>query len=116
MFHPDRKMAGALSQRRQTDRMGQPILKIKDLVMVIGDTVTSICLLALGGIVVGAGLWHLDREDRRRVESIRQHCCQWHYWQASEERVWLVCRLCGKRSRRLNPREDRAPETVHLFP
>ncbi len=84
--------------------------------MAFGDIVTSVCLLALGGIIVGAGLWHLDRQDRRRVEDTRQRGCRWHHWQASEEGVWLVCRLCGKRSRKFNPREDRVRETLSFFP
>jgi hypothetical protein len=82
--------------------------------MAFGDIVTSICLLALGGIIVGAGLWHLDRQDRRQVGDIRQRACRWHHWEPSEDRVWLVCGLCGKKSRKINPRNDGGPGAVPL--
>jgi hypothetical protein len=74
--------------------------------MVLPDILLSASLLSLGGVVVGAGLLRLDRMDRRRLEITRQSNCRWHQWQTSEERGWLVCRLCGKRARRLNPWED----------
>ena len=80
--------------------------------MAFGDIVTSVCLLALGGVIVGAGLWHLDRQDRRRVEATRQNGCRWHHWQALEGGIWLVCRLCAKRSRRLNPHGKGGRETL----
>ncbi len=82
--------------------------------MAFGDIITCVCLLALGGVIVGAGLWHLDRQDRRLVEAIRQRGCLWHHWQPSEDRVWLVCGLCEKKSRRLNPRGDGGPGPVPL--
>jgi hypothetical protein len=82
--------------------------------MASGDIVTSVCLLALGSIIVGAGLWHLDRQDRRRVGDIRQRACRWHRWESSEDRVWLVCGLCGKKIRKINPRGDGGPGPVPL--
>ncbi len=82
--------------------------------MAIADIITSVCLLTLGGIIVGAGLWHLDRQDRRRIEDIRQRACRWHYWEPSEDKGLLVCGLCGKKSRRINPRGDGGPGSVPL--
>ena len=74
--------------------------------MALPDILLSVSLLSFGGMVVGTGLLRLDRMDRRRLEIARQSNCQWHQWQTSEEEGWLVCRLCGKRSQRLNPHED----------
>lgn len=87
--------------------------------MALTNIITSICLLSLGGIIVGAGLLRLDRLDRRRLEAARQNACQWHHWQLLEEGSSLVCALCGKKCRRLNRSPDRAPEPVpsdNLFP
>lgn len=88
--------------------------------MPVPDILLSVTLLSLGGAVVGAGLWRLDRQDRLRLQAARQSRCRWHRWQPLEEdRAWLTCALCGKRSRRLNPREERGREPLpseHLFP
>jgi hypothetical protein len=78
--------------------------------MVLPDILLSVSLLSVGGLVVGAGLWCLDRQDRLRIEMARQGGCGWHEWRALEDGTWLVCGLCGKRSRRLNPCEDRGRE------
>ena len=86
------------------------------LSMGVSEIIASVSLLAFGGIVVGAGLRHLDREDRRWIEAARQRGCLWHQWQASEGGICLVCRLCGKKSRRLNPSEDRVGERLPFFP
>jgi hypothetical protein len=83
------------------------------------DIVLSVMLLSLGGAVVGAGLWRLDRQDRLRLRAARQSRCRWHRWEAlAEDPAWLVCALCGKRCRRLNPREERGEPSPseHLFP
>ena len=80
------------------------------------DIVLPITIFSLGGILVGVGLWRLNRLDRERTDVIVQSNCKWHHWQAVEEGVWLVCRFCGKRSRRLNPREERVRETLPYFP
>jgi hypothetical protein len=80
--------------------------------MALPDVVLSVSLLSVGGVFVGAGLRYLDRRDRLEVEAARQSNCRWHQWQAAEEGIWLVCGLCGKRSRKLNPRENRGGETV----
>lgn len=82
--------------------------------MVLPDIVLSVSLLSLGGVIVGAGLVRLDRQDRRRIEYTRQSACLWHHWQALEEETLLICALCGKRSRRVNPTRDRDPETIPL--
>ena len=87
--------------------------------MALPDIILSISLISLSGAVVGAGLWRLDRLDRLRVEAAKQGHCRWHQWQASEDGVWLVCGLCGKRSRKLASPRDAAREALpsdHLFP
>ncbi len=80
--------------------------------MALPDVVLSVSLLSVGGVIVGAGLRYLDRQDRLEVEAARQSNCRWHRWRAADGGIWLVCGLCGKRSRKLNPREDRGRETV----
>jgi hypothetical protein len=87
--------------------------------MAPADIFTSVCVLSLGGIIVGTGLWCLDRRDRLRIAVARQASCRWHRWQPSMEGIWLVCSVCGKRSLGLNPREEESralPPPDHLFP
>ena len=80
--------------------------------MALPDVVLSVSLLSLGGVIVGAGLRYLDRRDRQPAEAARHIHRQWHHWQAAEDEGWLVCDLCGKRNRKLNPRDDHGRETV----
>ena len=80
--------------------------------MAFPDVVLSLSLLSVGGVFLGAGLRYLDRRDRQQAEAARHSQCQWHHWQAADDGGWLVCDLCGKRSRKLNPREDCGRETV----
>jgi hypothetical protein len=74
--------------------------------MALPDIFLSVSLLSIGAVVVGTGLRCLDRRDRLRAEAARQNGCPWHHWQASEDAIWLICGLCGKRSRKLNPHDD----------
>ncbi len=80
--------------------------------MALPDLILSVSLLSLGGVFVGVGLRRLDRLDRRRVESSRQNGCRWHHWQVLEEGTSLICALCGKKSRMVNPAHDRGSETI----
>ena len=80
--------------------------------MVVTDVITVLSLLSLGGIIGAAGFQRLVRLDRLRWEYIRQNACRWHRWQTLEEGTSLVCALCGKRSRRLNPAPDSPPEVM----
>ena len=79
--------------------------------MVLGDVMTLVSLLSLGGIIGAAGLLRLSRLDRLRWEYMRQDACRWHRWQVLKEGAWLVCALCGKRSRRLNPSHEAGHKT-----
>ncbi len=79
--------------------------------MALPDILLSVSLLSIGAAVVGTGLRCLDRRDRLRAEAARQSDCLWHHWQASEDAIWLICDLCGKRSRKLNPHHDPGLET-----
>jgi len=80
--------------------------------MGLKDVIALVSLLSLGGIIGAAGLLRLFRLDRLRWERIRQNACRWHRWQIREGGTPLVCALCGKRSRRINPSRDRDPETI----
>lgn len=80
--------------------------------MALATVITSVCVVSLCSLLVGAGLVHLARLDRRRMEYDRQSACQWHHWRALEDGSWLVCGLCGKRTRRLNPPPDRDLGTI----
>jgi len=80
--------------------------------MVLGDVMTLASLLSLGGIIGAAGLLRLSRLDRLRWEYMRQDACRWHRWQVLKEGAWLVCALCGKRSRRLNPSHEAGHENT----
>lgn len=80
--------------------------------MVLPDIITSAYLLSLGGVIVGAGLLRLSRQDQARVEFHRQSACRWHQWQVLEEGTSLVCALCGKTSRRIRSSTDPDPERI----
>ncbi len=87
--------------------------------MALANVTASLCLLSLSVVFIGAGLLRLDRLDRRRTEYYRQAACRWHHWQVSEEETWLVCDLCGKRSRKVTRSCDRDLDLVpsdSLFP
>jgi hypothetical protein len=79
--------------------------------MVLTDVITVVSLLSLGGIIGAAGFMRLFRLDRLRWERMRQSACRWHRWHVQEGGVSLICTLCGKRSRLVNPARDRDPET-----
>ena len=79
--------------------------------MVLTDIITFVSLLFLGGIIGAAGFLRLSRLDRLRWERIRQNACRWHRWQVLEGGSALICTLCGKRSRLMNPLPDRPQET-----
>ncbi len=86
--------------------------------MAVLNIATSLCLLLLGVVIVGSGLRLLDRLDRLQMEYNRQNACRWHHWQISEEGSSLVCALCGKKSRMINPSRDRDSEPTpfdHFF-
>jgi hypothetical protein len=74
--------------------------------MVVTDVITVVSLLSIGGIIGAAGFRRLFRLDRLRWERIRQTACRWHRWQTVEGGASLVCALCGKKSRRINPARD----------
>jgi hypothetical protein len=74
--------------------------------MVLADVTTLVSLLSLGGIIGAAGFLRLSRLDRLRWEHIRQSACRWHRWQILEGGTSLMCTLCGKKSRRINPLPD----------
>jgi hypothetical protein len=78
--------------------------------MVLTDVITLVSLLSLGGIIGAAGFARLFRLDRLRWERMRHDACRWHQWQFSEGRASLICSLCGKRSRLINPSQDRGPD------
>lgn len=78
--------------------------------MVLGDVITVVSLVSLGSIIGAAGFMRLIRLDRLRWERMQQDACRWHQWQFSEARTSLVCSLCGKRSRLINPCQDRGSE------
>lgn len=78
--------------------------------MVLADIITFVSLLSLGGIIGAAGFLRLSRLDRLRWERIRQNACRWHRWQILKEGTSLICTLCGKKSRRVNPLPDSPPE------
>ncbi len=80
--------------------------------MVLPNIITSVCLLSLGGIILGAGLLRLSLQDRQRMEYDRQSSCRWHHWQVLDDGTALVCGLCGKRSRRVNGPSDRGPGSI----
>ena len=80
--------------------------------MVVTDVITLVSLLSLGGIIGAAGFHRLVRLDRLRWEYIRQNACRWHRWQIFEEGTSLICALCGKRSRRLNPAPEFPPDVI----
>ena len=80
--------------------------------MVLTDVITVVSLLSLGGIIGTAGFQRLVRLDRLRWEYIRQNACRWHRWQIIEQGTSLVCTLCGKRSRRMNPLPEFPPEVM----
>ncbi len=80
--------------------------------MVVTDVITVLSLLSLGGIIGVAGFRRLFRLDRLRWEYVRQNGCRWHRWQILEQGTSLVCALCGKRSRRLNPLPDSPPDLI----
>jgi len=80
--------------------------------MFVTDVITIVSLLSLGGIIGLAGFRRLFRLDRLRWEYIRQSACRWHRWQVIEGGTSLVCALCGKRSRRLNPAPEFPPEVM----
>jgi len=80
--------------------------------MVLTDVITVVSLLSLGGIIGLAGFRRLFRLDHLRWEYIRQNACRWHRWQTLEEGTSLICALCGKRSRRLNPPPEFPPEVM----
>lgn len=87
--------------------------------MVLADVITVVSLFSLGGIIGAAGFLRLFRLDRLRWERIRQNACRWHHWRTLEEGTLLVCSLCGKTSRRVNPSRDRDVETIssgNIFP
>ena len=87
--------------------------------MAFPDVVLSVSLLSMGGVFLGAGLRYLDRRDRLEAEAARHRQCRWHHWRAAEGGAWLVCDLCGKRNRELNPHDDHGREAApseNIFP
>jgi hypothetical protein len=80
--------------------------------MVLTDVITIVSLLSLGGIIGLAGFRRLFRLDRLRWEYVRQNACRWHRWQSVDQGTSLVCALCGKSSRRVNPRSEFPPELM----
>ena len=80
--------------------------------MALANIITSVCLLSLGGVIVGAGLFRLNRLDRRRMDYARQSACRWHQWRVLEDGSALTCSLCGKRWPRTNFPQDRDPESI----
>jgi len=80
--------------------------------MVVTDVITILSLLSLGGIIGVAGFRRLFRLDCLRWEYVRQNGCRWHRWQVLEQGASLVCALCGKRSRRVNPVPDSPPDLM----
>lgn len=80
--------------------------------MVLADVITLVSLLSLGGIIGAAGLLRLARLDRLRWDYIRQNACRWHRWEIREEGTSLICILCGKKSRLINPHPDPPPEAI----
>lgn len=80
--------------------------------MVLTDVITVVSLLSLGGIIGLAGFRRLFRLDRLRWDYTRQNACRWHRWQVTEGGTSLICALCGKRSRRLNPPPEFPPEVM----
>jgi len=80
--------------------------------MVLTDVITLVSLVSLGGVIAAAGFLRLSRLDRLRWDRIRQNACRWHQWQPLEGGTSLICALCGKRSRLVNPSRDRDPETI----
>ncbi len=79
--------------------------------MVLTDVII-VSLLSLGGVIGAAGLLRLSRLDRLRWEYIRQNACRWHQWHLMEGGTSLICALCGKKSRLINPHPDSPPETI----
>jgi len=71
--------------------------------MVATDVITLVSLLSIGGIIGAAGFVRLLRLDRLRWERNRQNACRWHRWQMAEGGSSLVCALCAKKSRLINP-------------
>jgi hypothetical protein len=80
--------------------------------MVLADVITLVLLLSLGGIIGAAGFLCLSRRDHLRWESIRQNACHWHRWRSAKRGTFLICALCGKRSRRVNRCRNRDPEAT----
>jgi len=83
--------------------------------MVLADVLTLASLLSLAGIAWVAGLLRLSRLDRLRGEYMRQNACRWHRWHVLKDGAWLVCALCGKRSRRLNPAHEEGDKSLPLW-
>jgi len=67
--------------------------------MTVANVITLISFCSLGGIMIGVGLLRLARLDRLRMQYLRQSAS-------------LICTLCGKKSRRINPLPDCPPESV----
>ncbi len=80
--------------------------------MTLANVITLMSFCSLGGIMIGVGLVRLARLDRLRMQYLRQEACRLHRWEVLEGGTMLVCGLCGKRSRRINPVPDCPPESV----
>lgn len=79
------------------------------MTLTVAITVLSFC--SLGGLMIGIGLLRLARLDRLRMQYLRQNACRLHNWKPLEGGTSLVCTLCGKNSRRINPLPDSPPES-----
>ena len=80
--------------------------------MTLANVITLISFCSLSGIMIGVGLRHLCRLDRLRMQYLRQNACGLHNWKPLEGGTSLICTLCGKKSRRINPLPDTPPESI----
>lgn len=80
--------------------------------MTLPTVITLLSFCSLGGLMIGVGLRHLCRLDRLRTQYLRQTACRLHNWTPLEEGTSLICTLCGKKSRRINPLPDPLPESI----
>jgi len=78
----------------------------------VANVITLISFCSLGGIMIGVGLLRLARLDRLRMQYLRQSACRLHNWTPLEGGTSLICTLCGKKSRRINPLPDCPPESI----
>lgn len=79
--------------------------------MTLTVVITVLSFGSLGGLMIGIGLVRLARLDRLRMQYLRQEACRLHRWQPLKGENALVCSLCERRSRRINPVLDSPPES-----